>query len=277
MIDKAVIPVAGLGSRLMPITKVLPKEMLPVFNKPVIQYIVEEIHSCNIKNILLVTGKHKSSIMDHLDYFEAARDNKEVRQLDAILKDLNIYSIRQRSPQGLGDAVSYAENFVGEDPFALLLGDNITFNNCLKQILHIYQKYQTSIIAVEELPIEKLKTHGLVIGDKIENDVYEVKQLVEKPRKPLSNLAIIGRYILTSDIFKYIKLTPPGVGGEVQLTDALQKMLKDGNKIIAVKYSGLRYDVGSFETWIKANLSVALKDKRLRPILKEWLLDNVSS
>ncbi len=277
MIDKAVVPVAGLGTRLLPITKVLPKEMLPVFNKPVIQYVVEEIHSCNIKNILLVTGKYKNSIMDHLDYFEAGKDNKEVSQLDAILKDLNIYSIRQRSPQGLGDAVSYAENFVGEDPFALLLGDNITFNNCLKQILHIYQKYQTSIIAVEELPIEKLKTHGLVIGDKIENDVYEVKQLVEKPRKPLSNLAIIGRYILTSDIFKYIKLTPPGVGGEVQLTDALQKMLKDGNKIIAVKYSGLRYDVGSFETWIKANLSVALKDKRLRPILKEWLLDNVSS
>ena len=222
MIRKAVIPAAGLGTRFLPVTKAQPKEMLPVVDKPVIQYVVEEAIASGIKDILIITGKGKRAIEDH--FGKSEMDNKFLDEIDAMMNHVNLLYTRQREPRGLGDAVYYAKSFAGEEAFALLLGDTITIPGCTKELIKKYDELKTSIIAVEKVPKEKISSYGIIRGKEVEGDVYLIKDLVEKPlpEEAPSNLGILGRYILTPEIFDAIERTPPGKGKEIQLTDALR-------------------------------------------------------
>jgi len=269
MIRKAVIPAAGLGTRLLPLTKAQPKEMLPVVDKPVIQYVVEEAISSGIRDILIITGKGKRAIEDHFDRSEI--ENEFLREMDEMLNGVNILYVRQKEPRGLGDAVYYAKSFVGDEPFALLLGDTITIPNCTKELMEKYKEFKTSIIAVEEVPMEKISSYGVIKGREIEDRIYLVEDLVEKPsaEEAPSNLGIIGRYILTPAIFEAIERTPPGKGNEIQLTDALRLVRE---KVYAYIYRGRRYDIGNKLDWLKSNIELSLADERFRDELRSFLL-----
>jgi UTP--glucose-1-phosphate uridylyltransferase len=261
MIKKAVIPAAGLGTRFLPATKAQPKEMLPVVDKPVIQYVVEEALTSGIKDILIITGRNKRAIEDHFD--RGTIDNRYVLEIDEMMDEVSLLYTRQREPKGLGDAVSYAKSFVEDEPFALLLGDTITIPECSRELIAKYGAFGTSIIAVEEVSREKISSYGVVQGKEIEKDMLLVEDLVEKPlpeRAP-SNLGILGRYILTPAIFNAIEQTPPGKGGEIQLTDALRNVEE---KKYAHIYRGRRYDIGNKVDWIKSNIELFLQDERFR-------------
>jgi UTP--glucose-1-phosphate uridylyltransferase len=268
MIEKAVIPAAGLGTRFLPATKAQPKEMLPVVDKPVIQYVVEEALSSGIKDILIITGRNKRAIEDHFD--KGVIDNRYVLEIDEMMDDVNLLYTRQRGPKGLGDAVYYAKSFVGDEPFALLLGDTITIPECSRELVKKYEAFKTSIIAVEEVPREKISSYGVVKGKEIEQDVLLVEDLVEKPapESAPSNLAILGRYILTPAIFNAIEQTPPGMGDEIQLTDALRNLEEEK---FAYIYRGKRYDIGNKVDWIKSNIELFLQDERFSGELKRFL------
>jgi UTP--glucose-1-phosphate uridylyltransferase len=268
MIEKAVIPAAGLGTRFLPATKAQPKEMLPVVDKPVIQYVVEEALSSGIKDILIITGRNKRAIEDHFD--RGTIDNQYVLEIDEMMDEVNLLYTRQREPKGLGDAVYYAKSFVGDDPFALLLGDTITMPACLRELVAKHETFKTSIIAVEEAPWEKIGSYGVVKGTEIEQDVLLVEDLVEKPapESAPSNLAILGRYILTPTIFNAIEQTPPGIGDEIQLTDALRNLEE---KKYAYIYRGKRYDIGNKVDWIKSNIELFLQDERFSGELERFL------
>ncbi len=272
-IRKAVIPAAGYGTRMLPITKAQPKEMMPVVHKPVIQWVVEEAYYSGINEILIVTGKHKRAIEDHFDKYSLKTSNKYINELEKILNDVNIYFVRQREQKGLGDAVRYAEAFVGEDPFALLLGDNITIPNSTKALVDVFSKFKKPVLAVEKVPREKVSLHGIIKERRIKDNIYFVEDLIEKPKieEAPSNLAIIGRYILTPDIFYYLKDLKPGYGGEIQLTDALKLMCKEKD-VYAMLFNGRRYDIGNKIDWLKANVELAMKDDELGNSFKEWLL-----
>ena len=272
MIRKAVIPAAGLGTRFLPITKAQPKEMLPVVHKPVIQYVVEEIYSSGIKEILVITGKQKRAIEDHFDRYKANKENNYVDELEESLNNLDIFFIRQKEQKGLGDAVKYAEAFVEEDPFALLLGDNITIPNCTRILMSIFEEFRAPVIAIEEVPIERAKYHGIIKGEKIRDSVYRIEDMFEKPEEPVSNLAIIGRYILTSEVFDFLKELKSGYGGEIQLTDALRNMVLEGKEVYAYLYHGRRFDIGNKQDWLKANIELGLEDDEVGKALKGWLL-----
>ncbi len=265
MIRKAVIPAAGFGKRRLPITRAQPKEMLPVFNKPVIQYVVEEVYEAGIRDVLIITGKHKRAIEDHFD------KNNFNNELDEILKEMNIYYVRQREQKGLGDAVRYAKAFVDDEPFALLLGDNITIPNCTKLLLEKFKG--KNLIAVERVEKEKISSHGIIKGFEVEEGIFRVEEMVEKPEvdEAPSNLAIIGRYILNPDLFDYLEKIKPGNGNELQLTDALNLMCKE-KEIYAMLYNGKRYDIGNKLDWLKANVEIALKDQEFGRSFKDWLL-----
>ena len=232
MIRKAVIPAAGLGTRFLPATKAQPKEMLPVVDKPVIQYVVEEAIASGIKDILIITGKGKRAIEDHFD-----KGEQENEFLDEMMNHVNLLYTRQREPRGLGDAVYYAKSFVGDEAFALLLGDTITVPGCTKELIKKYDEFKTSIIAVEKVPKEKISSYGIIRGKEVEGDIYLVEDLVEKPspEEAPSNLGILGRYVLTPAIFGAIEGTHPGKGGEIQLTDAVRLTRE---KIYAYVYRG---------------------------------------
>jgi UTP--glucose-1-phosphate uridylyltransferase len=268
MIEKAVIPAAGLGTRFLPATKAQPKEMLPVVDKPVIQYVVEEALSSGIKDILIITGRNKRAIEDHFD--RGTIDNRYVLEIDEMMDEVNLFYTRQRGPKGLGDAVYYAKSFVGDEPFALLLGDTITIPECSRELIATYEAFKTSIIAVEEVPREKISSYGVVQGKEIKKDLLLVEDLVEKPvaESAPSNLAILGRYILTPAIFKAIEKTPPGKGDEIQLTDALRKL---DEKSYAYIYRGSRYDIGNKADWIKSNIELFLQDERFRGEIERFL------
>lgn len=268
MIRKAVIPAAGLGTRFLPATKAQPKEMLPVVDKPVIQYVVEEAVASGIKDILIITGKGKRAIEDHFDKSEM--ENEFLNELDKMMTHANILYTRQREPRGLGDAVYYSKSFVGDDAFALLLGDTITIPACTAELIKKYEEFKTAIIAVEEVPNEKLSSYGIIKGKEIKGDTYLVEDLVEKPapEEAPSNLGILGRYILTPAIFDAIKQTPPGKGNEIQLTDAL-RLSKE--KKYAYVYSGRRYDIGNKLDWLKSNIELSLADERFNDSLKIFL------
>jgi UTP--glucose-1-phosphate uridylyltransferase len=268
MIEKAVIPAAGLGTRFLPATKAQPKEMLPVVDKPVIQYVVEEVLSSGIKDILIITGRNKRAIEDHFD--RGTINNQYVLEIDEMMDEVNLLYTRQRGPKGLGDAVYYAKSFVGDEPFALLLGDTITVPACLRELVAKYETFKTSIIAVEEAPWEKISSYGVVKGKEIEQDVLLVEDLVEKPapESAPSNLAILGRYILTPTIFNAIEQTPPGMGEEIQLTDALRNLEE---KKYAYIYRGKRYDIGNKVDWIKSNIELFLQDERFSAELERFL------
>jgi UTP--glucose-1-phosphate uridylyltransferase len=271
-VKKAVIPAAGYGTRMLPITKAQPKEMVPVVHKPVIQYVVEEAYHSGIKDILIITGKGKRAIEDHFDRNDSPKRNRYLDELDEILEEVDIFFVRQKEQKGLGDAVRYAESFVDDEPFALLLGDTITFPPCTKELIQAYSRYKTSIIAVEEVPMEKVNLYGIVACKEVEDSIYLIEDMVEKPAvdEAPSNLAILGRYILTPEIFDCIKETKPGKGNEIQLTDAM-RILNTRERMYAYLFRGKRYDIGNKLDWLKANIEMALEDGEVGEEIREFI------
>lgn len=280
-IRKAVIPAAGLGTRFLPATKAQPKEMLPIVDKPTIQYIVEEAVAAGIEEILIIIGRNKKSIEDHFDKsveleeeLRNSNKNELLKVVENVSNMVNICYIRQKEPRGLGHAISLAESFAGNEAFAVMLGDDIVDSKvpCLKQLMDCYDKYNTSIIGVQEVDKEDVSKYGIVDGLKIEDKVCKVKNLVEKPKieEAPSNIAILGRYIITPSIFPVLKNTKPGKGGEVQLTDALEELLEK-EAIYSYCFEGKRYDIGDKLGFVKANIEFALKNNNLREDLMKYL------
>ena len=283
---KAVIPAAGFGIRFLPATKAQPKEMLPIVDKPAIQYIIEEAVKSDIEEILIITGRNKRSIEDHFDSsyeIEAELKYKKKYELLQLVEEISklaqIYYTRQKEPKGLGHALLCAKSFVGNEPFAVMLADDIIDSSvpCLKQIIDIYNKFQTSIVGVQELPSSELNKYGIISGTKIENNVYIIKDMVEKPEidKAPSNIAILGRYIITPRIFELLENAVPGINGEIQLTDALKRQL-EFEPIYAYIYNGKRYDIGDKIGFLKANIEFALKQKDIREDFLMYLRNEVS-
>ena len=270
-IEKAVIPAAGLGTRMLPITKAQPKEMLPVVDKPVIQYVVEEAYDSGIKEILIITGRNKRAVEDHFDRIIFPVKDEGIERLERMLDELSILFVRQKEPKGLGDAVRYAKPFVGDEPFALLLGDNITIPPCIKELMKVFEKYKAPVIALEKLPKERISLHGIIKGEEIEDGIYRIEDFVEKPNveEAPSDIGIIGRYILTPEIFNYIEELKPGRNGEIQLTDALKVMSME-KTVYGMIFKGRRYDIGDKTEWLKANVELALKNEELKEF-KKWL------
>jgi len=279
MIKKAVIPVAGLGTRFLPATKAQPKEMLPIVDKPVIQYIVEEAVAAGISQIIFVTGRHKRAIEDHFDRnleLERALEEKGKEELLKLVREISdladIIYVRQKEPLGLGHAILTAEPAVGNEPFAVLLGDDIMVSEppAIKQLISAFNKYRCSILGIQEVPKEDVSKYGIVAGKEIEKGVYKVDTLVEKPdvEEAPSNLAITGRYILTPGIFEALRKVPPGKGGEIQLTDGIQQLsLREA--IYAKIMEGKRYDTGTKVGFLEATVDFALSRDDLRePFLK---------
>jgi len=278
---KAVIPAAGLGTRFLPATKAQPKEMLPVVDKPAIQYVVEEAVASGIEDILIITGRGKRAIEDHFDksielenYLYRRRKEEALREMQSIGDMANITYIRQKEPLGLGHAVLCAENYVGDEPFAVLLSDDIIVNEvpCTKQLVSIFEERSRSIIAVEKISRERMSLYAMVMGAPVAKDLFLIKDLVEKP--PLdrvkSDLATLGRYVLTPRIFDHLRRTKPGIGGEIQLTDAIQSLLGE-EEVYAYLFKGKRYDIGNKVDWIRATLELALMREDLREDLRGFL------
>ena len=278
-IRKAVIPAAGFGTRFLPATKAQPKEMLPIVDTPAIQYIVKEALDSGIEEILIITGRSKRAIEDHFDSSveleELLQKQGKNKQLAMVkdLADIKIHFIRQKSPGGLGDAVLCAKAFIGDEPFAVLLGDDIVYNPekpCLQQLMDCYEQHPGIILGAQFVPNEKVSSYGIVSGEPLADNLYRVHGLVEKPSvdKAPSNLAVLGRYILTPDIFDILENTKPGVGNEVQLTDALAASKTDK---YALAYEGIRYDTGDKLGYLKATVEYALRNEDLGPAFREYL------
>jgi UTP--glucose-1-phosphate uridylyltransferase len=281
-VKKAIIPAAGLGTRFLPATKAQPKEMLPIVDKPTIQYIIEEAVASGIEEILIITGRNKRAIEDHFDKSVELENELAAHGKDEMLnmiKDIsnmaNIYYIRQKEPKGLGHAISCARTFVGNEPFAVMLGDDVVDSKvpCLKQLIECYDEYKTTILGVQEVPPQEVSKYGIVKGMHIEDRVYKVKDLVEKPKveEAPSNIAILGRYIITPQIFDVLETTAPGKGGEIQLTDALRTLIT-GEAMYAYNFEGRRYDVGDRLGFLEATVEFALKREDIRKPFTEYLL-----
>jgi len=280
-VRKAIIPAAGLGTRFLPATKAMPKEMLPIVDKPTIQYIIEEAVASGIEDIIIVTGRGKRAIEDHFDnYFELEHNLFEKRKLD-LLEEVrrpsqlaDIHYIRQKEPKGLGHAIWCARKFIGDEPFAVLLGDDIVQAEkpCLLQLMELYNRYNASIIGVQPVPEEEVSRYGIVNGREIHERIYTVESLVEKPKREEAptNLAILGRYILTPSIFAILDHQEPGAGGEIQLTDAISK-LNQQEAVYAYHFEGTRYDVGEKMGFIKTTIEFALQREDLRDDLLKYL------
>jgi UTP--glucose-1-phosphate uridylyltransferase len=283
MIRKAVIPAAGLGIRFLPATKSVPKEMLPIIDKPIIQYVLEEATASGIDDILIVTGRGKRAIEDYFDASPELEDSlagadkadllKEVRDISSLA---DIHYVRQKEPRGLGAAVLRAEKHVGNEPFAVLLGDDIIKGEtpCLRQLMDIYERCENpgAVIGVEQ--VEDVTKYGIIKGDKIDKSVYRVEDIIEKPSfaEAPSNIGAVGRYILSPEIFSYIKETPSGKGSEIQLTDAIRMLIKAGGQnVYAVSFTGKRYDAGDKLGHIKAIMDFALDRDDLRDDIKDYL------
>jgi len=280
-VRKVVIPAAGLGTRFLPITKAQPKEMLPVVDKPVIQYVVEEAIQSGIMDILIITGRNKRAIEDHFDRcfeLESKFTNQEKSPFSEALSSLadfpDIHFIRQKQQKGLGDAVLHAERHCDNEPFAVLLGDTICISPenvspCTRQMIAAYDHYHRSIIAVEPVSENKIKDYGIIDGREIAKGVYEINDIVEKPapENAPSNLGAIGRYILTPDIFPLLREGTPGVGGEIQLTDALHRL----DKPLGLVTNCRRYDIGDKLGWMKASIELTLERKEFAGELKPFL------
>lgn len=281
-IKKAVIPAAGLGTRFLPATKAQPKEMLPIVDKPTLQYIIEECIASGIEEILIITGRNKKSIEDHFDKsieLEMELEKAGKQEMLEMVKDIsdmvNIHFIRQKEPRGLGHAILCAKTFVGNEPFAVLLGDDVVYNDqkpCLKQLIDCYAEYNTSVLGVQTVDAENVNKYGIVGGIQIEDRVYKVKELVEKPslEEAPSNVAILGRYIITPKIFEILENTTPGKGNEIQLTDALLKLIEE-EAIYAYDFEGRRYDVGDKLGFLEATIEYALRREELRDDFIEYL------
>ena len=273
-IKKAIIPAAGLGTRFLPATKAQAKEMLPIVDKPTLQYIIEEAIESGIEEILIVTGRNKKSIEDHFDRsveLELELEQKGKTAMLEMVQDIsnmvNIHYIRQKEPKGLGHAINCAKSFIGNEPFAVLLGDDIVDAStpCLKQMIDAYDEYKTTVLGVQEVAKENVDKYGILDVKHIEDRVYKVKDMVEKPavEEAPSNIAILGRYIITPEIFNILENQAPGKGGEIQLTDALQT-LATKEAIYAYNFEGRRYDVGDKLGFLEATVDFALKRPELR-------------
>ncbi|MBU3174986.1 UTP--glucose-1-phosphate uridylyltransferase GalU [Clostridium estertheticum] len=281
-VKKAIIPAAGLGTRFLPATKAQPKEMLPIVDKPTIQYIIEEAVAAGIEEILIITGRNKRAIEDHFDKsveleYQLQKNGKDevLKMVQNISNLANIYYIRQKEPKGLGHAISCAKTFVGNEPFAVMLGDDVVDSEvpCLKQLIDCYSKYETSIIGVQEVPESEVSKYGIVDGISVEDRVYKVKDVIEKPKasEAPSNIAILGRYIITPRIFDILENTKPGKGGEIQLTDALKTLISEED-MYAYNFEGRRYDVGDKEGFLEATVEYALKRDELKETFMKYLL-----
>ncbi len=281
-IKKAIIPAAGLGTRFLPATKAMPKEMLPIVDKPTIQYIVEEAIDSGIEDIIIVTGKGKRAIEDHFDHAFELEDNLIAKKKFDLLEkvrqpaEVDIHYIRQKEPKGLGHAIWCARKFIGNEPFAVLLGDDIIQAEppCLKQMIDVYEQVHSSVIAVMEVAREETNRYGIIDPLDQKGRIYDVKGFVEKPKveEAPSNVAIIGRYILTPEIFDFLSLQKTGSGGEIQLTDAIEQ-LNETQKVYAYAYEGKRYDVGEKFGFIKSTIEMALSREDLRDDLLRYLED----
>lgn len=280
-IKKAIIPAAGLGTRFLPATKAMPKEMLPIVDKPTIQYIVEEAIESGIEDIIIVTGKGKRAIEDHFDHsFELEQTLLRTGKLDLLEKVqkssemVDIHYIRQKEPKGLGHAVWCARKFIGNEPFAVLLGDDIVRAEtpCLKQMMDQYEQYSASILGVQTVGKKDVSRYGIIDGNQIKDRLYHVRHLVEKPKQEdaPSNLAILGRYILTPKIFDILEQQAPGAGNEIQLTDAIAT-LNETESVYAYDFEGKRYDVGEKMGFIQTTIELALEREDLREELLNYL------
>ncbi|MDK2562929.1 UTP--glucose-1-phosphate uridylyltransferase GalU [Romboutsia sedimentorum] len=280
-VKKAIIPAAGLGTRFLPATKSQPKEMLPIVDKPTLQYIIEEAINSGIEEILIITGRNKKSIEDHFDKsveLELELEQKGKTEMLEMVRDIsnmvNIHYIRQKEPKGLGHAIHCAKSFIGNEPFAVLLGDDIVDceKPCLKQLITAYDEYKTSILGVQEVATEDVNKYGILDVKHIEDRVYKVKDMVEKPaiEEAPSNVAILGRYIITPAIFDILENQAPGKGGEIQLTDAL-KTLGNNEAIYAYNFEGRRYDVGDKLGFLEATIDFALKRDNLKDDLLAYM------
>ena len=292
-IRKAVIPAAGLGTRVLPATKAQPKEMLVIVDKPALQYLVEELVSAGIEEILIITGRNKGSIENHFDYsyeLEKTLEEKGKKDLLKIVNNIsemsNIYYVRQKRPLGLGHAISCAEAFVGDEPFVVLLGDDIIYTDSekgqkpvTKQLVDKYNELQGgTILGVQEVPHENVSKYGIIKPLKqIDEKTVAVEDFIEKPSvdEAPSNLAALGRYVLEPEIFSYLKRTKPGKGGEIQLTDAILAMKNDGENLYAYNFDGLRYDTGDKFGMFVANVEFGLRHEELKDKVKDYLKDLV--
>lgn len=284
-VKKAIIPAAGLGTRFLPATKSQPKEMLPIVDKPTLQYIIEEAIESGIEEILIITGRNKKSIEDHFDKsveLELELEQKGKIEMLEMVRDIsnmvNIHYIRQKEPKGLGHAIHCAKSFIGNEPFAVLLGDDIVDAKtpCLKQLINTYDEYKTTILGVQEVAKEDTDKYGILDVKHIEDRVYKVKDMVEKPsvESAPSNIAILGRYIINPSIFDILENQAPGKGGEIQLTDAL-KTLSTQEAIYAYNFEGRRYDVGDKFGFLEATIDFALKRDELRDDLLNYMKEVV--
>ncbi|HCZ43829.1 MULTISPECIES: UTP--glucose-1-phosphate uridylyltransferase GalU [Desulfovibrio] len=273
-IRKVVIPVAGWGTRSLPATKNIPKEMLPIYNKPVIQYVVEEAQRAHIKDVIFVTNRDKNVIEDHFDHnlqledlLERSGKLDKLEEVRQVAEMVNILSVRQKRQLGLGHAVLCARELVGDEPFAVMVGDDLMFSGVpgIGQLIEVAMAEKMPVIGVMEVPWEKVSRYGIIDGEEVAPGVYRVRDMVEKPKREdaPSRMAIVGRYVLTPDIFDYLEKVKPGHGGEIQLTDALQAMAKERG-MMAVRMAGMRFDAGDWAEFLSANIYFALQDESLR-------------
>ncbi|HEX9023363.1 MAG TPA: UTP--glucose-1-phosphate uridylyltransferase GalU [Geobacteraceae bacterium] len=280
-VKKAVFPVAGLGTRFLPATKSSPKEMLPLIDKPLVQYVVEEAVASGIEQILFVTGRGKRAIEDHFDisieletHLLEKGKNHTLQAVREIADLLDIFYVRQKKAMGLGHAILCARDFVGNEPFAVLLGDDIIDSErpCLRQLLDTFDTYQGSVLALEKVPLENISSYGCVRANPLVDGVFEVVDMVEKPKREdaPSDMAIIGRYVLTPRIFEILEQQGPGKGGEIQLTDAILKLSKE-EKVYGCLFEGLRHDCGDKLGFLKATVDMALKRKEFKGEFEAYL------
>ncbi len=283
-VTKAVIPAAGLGTRVLPATKAQPKEMLVIVDKPSLQYIVEELVESGITDIVIVTGRNKNSIEDHFDYSYELENTLQKDGKDELLEKIenlstmaNIFYVRQNLPKGLGHAILKAKPFMGDDPFIIALGDDIVYNPekpVAKQLIDVYEKYGSSIVGCQEVEEKDISKYGIVKPiERLDNNTCVIEDFIEKPslEEAPSKFACLGRYLLTGKIFKYLEEVKPGKGGEIQLTDAILNMLKDGERVLSYNFEGKRYDIGNKVGLLKANIEFGLKNEETREELLKYL------
>jgi UTP--glucose-1-phosphate uridylyltransferase len=280
-VKKAVIPAAGFGTRFLPATKVVPKELLPIVDKPTIQYIMEEVAAAGIEEVILITGREKGSIEDHFDTSTELENHlkkkgKEdlLRMVREISEMVTLVSVRQKEPLGLGHAILCAKRTVGEEPFAVLLGDDLIDAKipCIKQMIDVYQEMDGALIAIQKVPRSETHLYGIIKGKRVKERVYRIEEMVEKPKqgRAPSNLAIIGRYILPPQIFGILEKVSPDIKGEIQLTDGLRE-LSQRLPVFGYEFFGDRYDAGDKLGYLQANISFGLKHPELGPKLKHYL------
>lgn len=282
-LKKVVIPVAGWGTRSLPATKNVPKEMLPVYRKPVVQYVVEEAMLTGLTDVVFVNNRNKTIVEDHFDYNLAlesvlgrmGRDDL-LAEVRSVAEMANIVTVRQKVQMGLGHAVLTAREVVGNAPFAVMVGDDLMFGATpgIRQLVDVYRKEKLPVVGVVEVPAEKVGRYGIIDGEEFAPGVYRVRGVVEKPQpgQAPSRMAMVGRYVLTPEIFKYLEVLKPGVGGEIQLTDALQRMAAE-SRLLAVKLTGRRFDCGDWAEYLTANIYFGLQDETLRDELTKMLVD----